>query len=53
LLIPFKSPYAPAWVGLGILSFYLTALLVVSFYVKKRIGTRSGGGYTPPAFSGG
>ncbi len=38
LLIPFKSPYAPAWVGLGILSFYLTALLVVSFYVKKRIG---------------
>lgn len=40
LLIPFKSPYAPIWVGLGVLSFYLTAGLVVSFYVKKRIGHR-------------
>jgi predicted ferric reductase len=40
LLIPFKSPYEPAWVGLGILSFYLTGMLVVSFYLKKRIGHR-------------
>jgi hypothetical protein len=28
LLIPLKSPYAPAWVGLGVLSFYLTTMLV-------------------------
>jgi hypothetical protein len=23
-----KAPYAPAWVGLGVLSFYLTTMLV-------------------------
>ena len=41
LLIPFKSRYEPVWVGLGILSFYLTAILTASFYVKKRIGHRA------------
>ncbi len=38
LLIPFKSTYEPLWVGLGILSFYLMAILIVSFYFKKRMG---------------
>jgi len=38
ILIPFKSAYQPFWVGLGILGFYLLAMLVVSFYIKKRIG---------------
>ncbi len=41
LLIPFHSPYQPFWVGLGVLSLYLTAILVVSFYIKKRIGQRA------------
>jgi predicted ferric reductase len=41
LLIPFRSAYQPFWVGLGILGLYLTAILVASFYVKKRIGQRS------------
>ncbi len=41
LLIPFKAPYEPVWVGLGVLSFYLSALLVISFYVKKRIGHKA------------
>jgi predicted ferric reductase len=38
LLVPFKSPYEPVWVGLGVLAMYLTTALVFSFYVKKRIG---------------
>ena len=41
ILIPFKSAYQPFWVGLGILGFYLLAMLVVSFYIKKRIGHRT------------
>jgi predicted ferric reductase len=41
LLIPFHSPYQPFWVGLGILGLYLTAILVASFYIKKRIGQRA------------
>ena len=41
ILIPFKSAYQPIWVGLGILGFYLLAMLVVSFYIKKRIGHRT------------
>jgi predicted ferric reductase len=41
ILIPFVSPYQPFWVGLGILGLYLTAILVVSFYIKKRIGHRA------------
>lgn len=41
ILIPFKSAYQPVGVGLGILSFYLSALLAGSFYVKRRIGHRA------------
>ncbi len=41
LVIPFHSPYQPFWVGLGILGLYLMAILVASFYIKKRIGQRA------------
>jgi predicted ferric reductase len=41
ILIPFKSSYQPFWVGLGTLGLYLTAILVGSFYIKKRIGHRA------------
>ena len=41
ILIPFLSPYQPFWVGMGILSLYLIAILVGSFYIKKRIGHRT------------
>ncbi len=41
LLIPFKSAYQPIWLSLGILGFYLAALVAGSFYVKKRIGHRT------------
>jgi predicted ferric reductase len=40
LLIPFGAAYRPAAVGLGQLTLYGTALLVSTFYVRKRIGQR-------------
>ena len=40
LLIPFTGPYAPFWVGLGILGFYLMGLTSASFYARKRIGQK-------------
>lgn len=38
ILIPFNSPYRPVWVGLGTIALYLTLLVTVTFYLKKRIG---------------
>ncbi|OGO37176.1 MAG: hypothetical protein A2W35_10640 [Chloroflexi bacterium RBG_16_57_11] len=39
---PFASQsYLPFWVGLGQIGVYLWGLLVGSFYVRKRIGTRT------------
>lgn len=40
LLIPFISDYRPLWVGVGILSMYLTLLVTVTFYMRERIGTK-------------
>ena len=42
VLIPFAtSSYFPLWVGLGQLGFYAWAILVASFYVRKRIGQKT------------
>jgi predicted ferric reductase len=41
LLVPFSAPYRPLWTGLGTLTFYLSAALVASFYVKRWIGRRT------------
>jgi predicted ferric reductase len=42
ILLPFANHvYKPFWVGLGQLGFYLWALLVGSFYIRKRIGGRT------------
>jgi predicted ferric reductase len=42
VLLPFGSyGFKPFWVGLGQLSFYLSAVLVASFYVRKRIGNQT------------
>jgi predicted ferric reductase len=38
VLIPFLSPYRPLWVGLGVVAFYLSLLVTVAFYLKKKIG---------------
>jgi hypothetical protein len=41
ILVPFESPYAPLWVGIGQLSFYGLAAVTASFYVRRRIGPRA------------
>lgn len=37
VLIPFVSVYRPLWVGLGIIGFYLSVLVSVTFYLRSRI----------------
>jgi predicted ferric reductase len=38
ILVPFISPYRPFWVGVGVIGFYLTLLVTVTFYLRKKIG---------------
>ena len=41
LVVPFAGPYRPLWVGIGQITMGLALLVLLSFYVRKRIGTRS------------
>jgi predicted ferric reductase len=41
LLIPFTSSYRPLWVGIGVISFYLSLLVTVTFYMRRWIGMRT------------
>jgi sulfoxide reductase heme-binding subunit YedZ len=41
VLVPFLSPYRPLWVGIGVLAFYLTMLVTVTFYLRNRIGSKA------------
>jgi predicted ferric reductase len=41
VLIPFISPYRPFWIGVGVLAFYITLLVTVTFYIRNRIGSRA------------
>ena len=38
VLVPFSGPYRPLWVGLGQVTLGLTIVVLLSFYVRKRIG---------------
>jgi predicted ferric reductase len=38
LLVPFIAPYRPVWVALGILGFYLSLLVSLTFYIRTWIG---------------
>ena len=38
LLTPFTIAYRPLWTGLGVVAAELTAILALSFYVRRRIG---------------
>ena len=40
-LVPFISPYRPFWVGVGVIGFYLTLLVTITFYIRNRIGMRT------------
>jgi predicted ferric reductase len=41
IMIPFLDTYRPFWVGMGIVGFYLTLLVTVTFYLRKAIGMRA------------
>lgn len=41
LFIPFIGPYAPFWVGLGIIGFYLMGLTSLSFYGRQWMGRKN------------
>lgn len=41
ILVPFLSPYRPLWVGLGVISFYLIALVTITFYIRSKIGHKN------------
>ncbi|MCL4559623.1 MAG: ferric reductase-like transmembrane domain-containing protein [Chloroflexi bacterium] len=41
VLVPFIDPYRPLWVGIGIISFYLTILVTITFYLRSRIGMKT------------
>lgn len=40
IAIPFAMEYRPLWTGLGVTGGYLAAALGLSFYARKRIGTK-------------
>jgi len=40
ILIPFHAPYRPAWVGVGVIAFYILLLVTITFYLRKRIGMK-------------
>lgn len=39
--VPFLSPYRPFWLGLGALAFDLLLALVITSFLRRRIGTRA------------
>jgi sulfoxide reductase heme-binding subunit YedZ len=41
ILVPFASPYSPVSVGIGQLTFYASLVILLSFYVRRRIGQRT------------
>jgi predicted ferric reductase len=41
ILVPFLSPYRPLWVGIGVIGFYLTLLVTITFYMRSRIGMKA------------
>jgi methionine sulfoxide reductase heme-binding subunit len=40
ILVPFHMDHEPLWTGLGIIGGYLAAALGLSFYARRRIGTK-------------
>lgn len=41
MVVPGLAPYAPLAVAIGQLTFYVTAVVVASFYVRRHIGQRA------------
>jgi len=41
VLLPFISRYRPFWTGVGIIAFYLSLLVTVTFYIRSRISMKT------------
>lgn len=41
VLVPFVSSYRPFWTGIGIIAFYLSILVTVTFYIRKWISMKT------------
>ena len=41
ILVPFLSPYRPFWVGMGVIAFYISLLVTVTFYIRSKIGMKT------------
>jgi len=41
VLIPFVSTYRPFWTGIGIIAFYLSILVTVTFYIRSLISMKT------------
>ena len=41
VLVPFIAPYRPVWVGIGVIGFYLTVLVSITFYIRRWIGQKT------------
>jgi methionine sulfoxide reductase heme-binding subunit len=41
ILVPFLSPYRPFWVGMGVIAFYISLLVTVTFYLRSKIGMKT------------
>jgi predicted ferric reductase len=41
VLVPFASSYRSLWTGIGILAFYLSILVTVTFYMRRQISMKA------------
>lgn len=41
VLVPFVSTYRPFWTGIGIITFYLTVIVTITFYIRKWISMKT------------
>ena len=41
LMLPFSIAYETLWIGLGQLAFYIWLLVVLSFYIRQRVGQKT------------
>ncbi len=41
ILVPFTSTYRPVWTGLGTIAMYLTAIVSITFYIRRWIGQKT------------
>jgi len=41
VVLPFASSYRPFWTGIGIIAFYLSGLVTVTFYLRSRLSIKT------------